>query len=152
MLRCRWSGRSASLAVAVIAAAVLVTGALGDARSAGAKPSGLTAAERANSGVVTYDQIADSSPECGGEAGARETVHFEHVFSGSKSVKITSLDVPDDAGNVYKRKKKNVWTRVSDEGVRVVIKFRRDGMTLQSFNPDGSRCIKYSRTLVEPTG
>lgn len=148
MLTHKGPGRSICVIVPVITASILLMGAASASR--GAKPSGLTPAERANRGDVTYTQIAESSPECGGEAGTSETVSFEHVFSGTKSVKITSLDVPDDAGNVYKRKKANVWTRVSDDGLRVVIKFRRDGMTLQSFNPDGSPCIKYSRTIAEP--
>ena len=151
MLRSRWPGRAACLAVTAVSI-LLVIGVLGDARSAEAKPSALTPAEQANSGVVTYDQLAETGPKCSGSHEQNvERVHFKIVFSRSKSLKIVSLDVPDDKGNVYKRTKKNVWGKIDGDGGRVVITFRRDGMTLQSFNPDRSPCIKYSRTLVKGT-
>jgi hypothetical protein len=147
-LRSRWQGRACLVVIAI--AIVPVIGVLGDARRADAKPSALTPAEQANSGEVTYEQLAETGPECSGaHAEGVERVHFKIVFSGSKSLKVVSLDVPNDKGNVYKRTKWNVWGKVYDDGGRVVITFRRDGMTLQSFNSDESPCITYTRTLVK---
>lgn len=128
---------------------MLVVGLLGDVRTAEAKPGALTPAEQANSGVVTYEQRTKEFPACQDwEDHGVETVHFKLVFSGVRSLEVTSLDVANDEGNIYKRTKKNVWGKTYGDGGRVVIKFRPDGMTLQSWVPDGGSCVKYSRVIM----